>query len=187
MLTRARLLELGILVPPLVLLTGRGALAATHACDDEPTEPQTAGPFFTPRSPLRRTLRTPGMRGIPLTLTGFVLTTRCRPVARALLDFWQADAAGAYDNDGFRLRGHQFTDRLGRYRLETIVPGRYPARTRHIHVKVRAPGRPVLTTQLYFPGEPRNRTDGIFDADLLMRVRTADGRHIARFDFVLDI
>jgi protocatechuate 3,4-dioxygenase beta subunit len=187
MLTRARLLELGIFVPPLLLLTGRGAFAATHACDDEPTEPQTAGPFFTPRSPLRRTLRTPGMRGIPLTLTGFVLTTRCRPVARALLDFWQADAAGVYDNDGFRLRGHQFTDRLGRYRLETIVPASYPARTRHIHVKVRAPGQPVLTTQLYFPGEARNRTDRIFDPDLLMRVRTADGRRIARFDFVLSI
>lgn len=187
MLTRRRLLELGIFVPPLIFLAGRDALAATPACDDGPTEPQTAGPFFTPRSPLRRSLREPGMRGNPLTLTGFVLTTRCRPIARALLDFWHADAAGVYDNDGYRLRGHQRSDQLGRYRLETIVPGRYPARTRHVHVKVQAPRQPVLTTQLYFPGEARNRTDGIFDPDLLMRVRTADGQRIARFDFVLDI
>src|ERR671923_286173 len=74
---------------------------------------------------------------------------------------------------GFPLRGHQFTDDAGRYRLETVVPGLYPGRTRHIHVKVQAPNQPVLTTQLYFPGEARNAADGIFNQALLMQVQVA--------------
>ncbi len=117
-----------------------------------------------------------------------MLTTRCRPIPNALLDFWQVDAKGVYDNSGYRLRGHQRADALGRYRLETIVPAFYPGRTRHIHVKAQAPGRPALTTQLYFPNVDRNRTDGIFDPALLVRgLRRSTSRWTARFDFVLDV
>jgi protocatechuate 3,4-dioxygenase beta subunit len=127
------------------------------------------------------------MTGAHLNFTGYVLSPRCRPLARVLLDFWQADAQGQYDNQGYRCRGHQFTDETGRYRLETIVPGLYPGRTRHIHVKVQAPNRPILTTQLYFPGEPRNARDRIFTSALVMAVQdTADGK-AAQFNFVLDI
>src|SRR5580704_14481027 len=52
-----------------------------------------------------------------------------------------------------------FTDGEGRYRFRTILPALYPGRTRHYHVKVQAPERPVLTTQLYLPDEPTNRRD----------------------------
>jgi protocatechuate 3,4-dioxygenase beta subunit len=195
LLTRRRLLALGLALPfgtrLLDLLdadAGAAVLAPTAACDDHPTEAQTEGPYFTPSSPLRRSLRTAGVTGTALSLTGRVLTTRCKPVAHALLDFWQADARGAYDNSGYRLRGHQFTDSRGRFRLETIVPGLYPGRTRHIHVKVQAPRKPVLTTQLYFPGEPQNAGDGIFDASLLLRGwKKVGARRVGVFDFVLDV
>ena len=171
--------------------TGRSdtrLLPPTAACDvgeHATTKPETEGPFFEPGSPRRRNLVVDGVTGTPLTVTGLVVDTSCRPIPRALLDFWQADAEGRYDNAGYRLRGHQFADPRGRFALTTIVPGLYPGRTRHIHVKVqRAHGR-VLTTQLYFPGEPRNRTDGIFDASLLMDVRAAGSGRRARFRFVL--
>ena len=82
--------------------------------------------------------------------------------------------AGDYDNRGFRGRGHQFTDAQGRYRFVTIVPARYTGRTRHYHVKVQAANGPVLTTQLYFPGEPGNARDPLFRRELLMSV-TGDG------------
>jgi protocatechuate 3,4-dioxygenase beta subunit len=190
-LTREELVRLGLVLPLAVAVAGtETTLAATPACadDDEPTVEQTEGPYFTPRSPRRRVLRTPGMKGTPLLLTGRVLTTRCRPIPNAQLDFWQADGKGVYDNRGYRLRGHQRTDALGRYRLETIVPGLYPGRTRHIHVKAQAPRRPVLTTQLYFRGERANASDGIFVPELLVRsLRKANGRWSARFDFVLDV
>jgi protocatechuate 3,4-dioxygenase beta subunit len=164
-----------------------GTLQATPACDDhdEPTVPETEGPFYTPNTPRRSNLVTAGLGGIPLLLTGDVVDTSCRPIRGALLDFWQADAGGEYDNDGFRLRGHQFADASGRYALRTIVPGLYPGRTRHIHVKVQRPHGKILTTQLYFPGEPRNRTDSIFDRSLLMDIRRTGRGRRAQFRFVL--
>lgn len=161
------------------------ALPPTPACGDDPTPSQTEGPYFKPRSPERTSLLEPGMAGTRLVLTGYVLTTDCRPVARALLDFWQADDRGDYDNAGYRLRGHQYADDQGRYSLETIVPGQYPGRTRHLHVKVQAPNGPVLTTQLYFPNEPGNRADRSFDDALVLRMEDGPAGRVGRFDFVL--
>jgi protocatechuate 3,4-dioxygenase beta subunit len=165
----------------------RVELPATPVCDDgdEPTGSQTEGPYYEPDTPLRRNLVEASLEGERLALTGLVVDTRCRPIPRALLDFWQADANGDYDTNGYRLRGHQFTDRRGRYRLDTIVPALYPGRTRHIHVKAQRPGGAVLTTQLYFPGEPSNRDDPIFDAALLMDVHPGGAGRRATFSFVL--
>jgi protocatechuate 3,4-dioxygenase beta subunit len=164
-------------------------LTPTPSCAEAgaPTPAQTEGPFFKPRSPLRASLLDPGMAGTRIVVAGSVLSTDCRPIPGALVDFWQADDRGEYDNAGFRLRGHQFTDEHGRYRLETIVPGLYPGRTRHFHVRVQAPNQPVLTTQLYFPDEPRNRRDGIFQPELVMVVRDGEGAKAGAFDFVLAI
>jgi protocatechuate 3,4-dioxygenase beta subunit len=165
-----------------------GELPATPSCDDgdDPTPEQTEGPFYTPDTPRRSNFVLAGVSGAPLLLTGDVVDTRCRPIRGALLDFWQADARGEYDNEGFKLRGHQFADARGRFGLRTVVPGLYPGRTRHIHVKVQRPHGEILTTQLYFPGEPRNRSDGIFDDALLMDIRRAGSTRRARFRFVLD-
>ncbi|HEV2814271.1 MAG TPA: hypothetical protein VGW10_13535 [Solirubrobacteraceae bacterium] len=169
--------------------TAPRTLPATPACDDgdEATVEQTEGPYFTPGSPERRSLLESETEGTRLVIAGRVLTTACRPVRRALLDFWQADAGGEYDTSGFRLRGHQFTDARGRFSLETVVPGLYPGRTRHVHVKVQAPRSEVLTTQLYFPGEEGNDGDGLFVPELEMTVRRAGDRQLASFDFVLAV
>lgn len=163
-------------------------LAPTPACgdDDDPTPPQTEGPYFKADSPERADLTEPGLTGTPLVVTGRVLGTDCRPVAAALLDFWHCDDAGHYDNAGYRLRGHQFADADGRWTLVTILPGQYPGRTRHIHVRVQAPGGALLTTQLYFPDEPGNATDGIFDPALTMTLSDGpDGGRRGTFDFVV--
>jgi protocatechuate 3,4-dioxygenase beta subunit len=160
--------------------TATGTAAPMPACS-QPTPPQTAGPFYTPDTPRRQRLTEPGMRGVPLTLEGRVLTPACTPVSGVLLDFWQCDADGRYDNRGFRLRGHQYTGADGRYRLETIVPGTYPGRTPHLHVRVQAPGGRLLTTQLYLDGHPLNARDFLYDARLVMLGRES----VLRFDFVL--
>ncbi|MEV7009806.1 dioxygenase [Streptosporangium sp. NPDC051022] len=148
---------------------------------------QTEGPYFKPNSPLTSNIIPSGAAGTKLTVSGRVYSRSCKPVAQVLLDFWQADNAGNYDNSTYRFRGHQFTAADGTFNLTTIVPGLYPGRTRHIHVKVQAPGRPILTTQLYFPGEPRNSTDTIYDKRLLMNVQTVQGGKAATFDFVISI
>jgi protocatechuate 3,4-dioxygenase beta subunit len=162
-------------------------LRPTPSCPDgsEPTPRQTEGPYFKPASPERASLLEPGMSGVKIVVTGVVRLASCQPVPRALIDVWHADDRGDYDNTGYRLRGHQLTDDQGRYRLETIVPGVYPGRTRHFHLKVQAPKGPVLTTQLYFPGEPANAGDPIFKRELVLRVRDGAEGKTATFDFVL--
>ena len=152
---------------------------------DDLTPAQTEGPYFTPNSPERADFVEDGVDGARIALVGFALNPRCQPIAGALIDLWHANAEGAYDNRGYRLRGHQFTDAAGRYVFETIVPGLYPGRTRHFHVKVQAPGGNILTTQLYFPGEPGNERDRIYDKALLMDLREGDSTRIGRFDFVV--
>jgi protocatechuate 3,4-dioxygenase beta subunit len=166
-------------------------LAPTSACHDgdEPTIPETEGPFFKPRSPQRSDLLEGGITGRPVELSGQVLTRSCQPVAGALVDLWHANDRGEYDNNGFRLRGHLFTDTEGRYSFRTIMPGLYTGRTRHYHVKVQAPRLAVLTTQFYFPNEKQNRADPLFRRQLLMQVTPteAQGALLARFDVVLEL
>ena len=154
--------------------------------EDEPTPAETEGPFFKPRSPERSSLLEPGLKGTRLDLSGRVYGRNCTPLAAALLDFWHADDRGVYDNAGFRLRGHQYTDAQGRYRLSTILPGVYTGRTRHIHVRVQPSGGRLLTTQLYFPGEPRNKRDGLFRAELLVSLDAKQTPRQGRFHFLLD-
>ena len=162
------------------------ALAPTPACGDDPTPSQTEGPFFTTGSPSKADLAADVSSGTKLALTGTVLTTACQPVKQAKLDFWQADHGGEYDNEGFRLRGHVFTDDQGRYRITTVMPGLYPGRTRHIHVRAQPPGGRALTTQLYFPGEAANARDGIYrkECEVTMTGAGGDGKQ-ASFTFVL--
>lgn len=199
-ISRKSVLKAALAVGPAAVLLGGGTalareraasgapLTPTPYCDDgdDPTPPQTEGPYFTPGSPERSSLTGSGS-GTLLTVSGYVFGLGCQVIGDVLLDFWQADSQGAYDNIGYRYRGHQYTDASGAFELTTHVPGLYPGRTRHLHVKVQAPNRPVLTTQLYFPGEPRNNTDPIFDAALLMDVRDGGGGKEGSFDFVLNI
>ena len=148
------------------------------------TVAETEGPYFKANSPEATSLLQDGMQGTVLTITGQVLAPDGTPVANALLDFWQANASGSYDNSGYTLRGHQYTDANGYYTLTTVEPGLYPGRTEHIHVKVQAPNGPVLTTQLFFPGVAQNSRDSIFDPSLVLNTQTnPDSSQSAVFNF----
>lgn len=118
-----------------------------------------------------------------MTLAGYVLSRGCQPVAKALIELWHANESGIYDNSGYKLRGHQFTDAQGRWWFETIVPG--SGRTRRFHLNIQRPGGNVLTTQLYFPGEPDNDRDRIFNSTLVLDVRTTSDGKFGRYDFVV--
>lgn len=119
------------------------------------TPPQMEGPYYKAGTPERNSLLEEGVEGRRLLLVGYVLDQNCNPLPNAWLDFWQADTNGDYDNQGYRLRGHQYTDSQGRYFLETVLPGLYQSRPiEHIHVKVRPEGGQEITSQLYFPNQP---------------------------------
>ena len=143
-----------------------------------PTRSDMEGPYFLAGSPEKASLIEPGMSGTPLNISGYVLTEDCKWIPGVKLEFWQADANGEYDLQGYRLRGHVFTDENGRYQIQTILPAPYETRPRHIHVMVLLPGQPGLTTQLYFPG------DSPYPELTVALSEEAQGA-IAEFDFVL--
>ncbi len=169
------------------------ALSPTPECldrDHHTTHAVTEGPFYKPGTPERRVLRDAGTIGVPLTVRGRVFADDCRPLAGAVVDVWNCDGAGVYDNDGFRLRGHQFTDSSGAFEFETVKPKDYRNfglhRTPHVHVKVQGRDTKLLTTQLYFPNEPLNAHDWFYRDDLLVKLqRATPAAFLATFNFVL--
>jgi protocatechuate 3,4-dioxygenase beta subunit len=120
--------------------------------------------------------------GERIVVSGRVVDTNGRPLRRALVEVWQANAAGRYlhDNDrhpapldpNFTGAGRALTDDDGRYRFTTIRPGAYPWgnhpnawRPAHIHFSLF--GRAFtdrLVTQMYFPGDPLFDRDPIFQS-----------------------
>src|SRR5262249_12933395 len=101
--------------------------------------------------------------GVRLAVEGRLLGPDCRtPLAGYALDIWQADKDGNYysgSNSDYRLRGKIRTDAQGRYRFETVLPGRYGdsegIRPAHLHVRFMSPqDNVILTSQLYFEGDP---------------------------------
>lgn len=166
-------------------------------CEDE-TLPQTEGPFY-PGEPVSRVDLREDRDGVQLDLDLEVVEQgSCAPLEDAEVDVWCADASGAYS--GYAtfgtegqdwLRGQQITDAEGRARFTVIVPGSYPGRAVHLHVKVRVPGREELTTQVYLPDALVQRVlarpayadsapittlgdDGFYEGDTLLRVISDD-------------
>jgi protocatechuate 3,4-dioxygenase beta subunit len=161
------------------------------------TEDNILGPYWIEGAPERSDLTEAGMTGTRLQITGRVLglaTAACTPLAGALLDVWQSDYRGDTPSDysdgqTWRLRGRLYTAADGSYDLRTIVPGRYlngdEFRPAHIHVRVSAPGHRLLTTQLYFEGDPYNDSDDFIHTSLIMTLADAGSGKAAKFDFVI--
>jgi protocatechuate 3,4-dioxygenase beta subunit len=136
--------------------------------------------------------------GERIVVHGRIVDERSRPIRGALIEIWQANAAGRYRHDvdrhpapldpNFSGAGRCLTDDDGRYRFTTIKPGAYPWRNHdnawrpaHIHFSVF--GRAFLqrlVTQMYFPGDPLFPFDPIFNA---VRDERARELLVARFDY----
>lgn len=146
----------------------------------------TVGPYFIDKQLDRSDIRVePGTGAVkpgePVELTFNVkqiANGQCSPLAGAMVDVWQCDAAGVYSgvNDrmvGFNtegqkfLRGYQVTGADGVARFTTIYPGWYQGRAVHIHFKIRTPAQEALadqmdktyefTSQLFFDDELSDR------------------------------
>jgi protocatechuate 3,4-dioxygenase beta subunit len=114
-------------------------VASATACP--PTAADMLGPFYVAGAPER------SRTGDGLTVQGAVRSAReCKALAGAKLEWWSANARGDYD-DGHRAT--QVTDSAGNFRYVTDLPGKYPGRPVHLHVKISAPGHRALVTQLY--------------------------------------
>jgi len=167
-------------------------LEPTPDClDDHATGAFEEGPYYVPNTPPKTNFRLPGHAGRELVLRGRVLDTRCVPIAGAVLDFWQVNEHGIYDNVTYNYRGHQFTRRDGSFELQTLLPVPYTFvglwRAAHIHVKVQGPRTRLLTTQVFFDNDPAGNARAFdFDPALMGEVRTLpDGSAETVYNFVL--
>ncbi|MDQ1689962.1 MAG: catechol 1,2-dioxygenase [Pseudonocardiales bacterium] len=173
------------------------------------------GPFYLAGAPALRPPyvlpQRPDERGEPLIFRGTVSSTDGAPLAGAELDIWHADAEGLYSQihpgiPDWNLRGRLQTSEDGSFEVRTILPppyeipkhgptgrvlsglGRHFFRPAHVHLKVRAPGREVLTSQLYFArGEylDNDVANAVRDG-LVLEVERDDAAWHATYDFVLE-
>ena len=195
MKSRRDFIMTGLLVLPFIK---HDALADT--CNA--TETNIRGPFYRPNAPWKTSLAGSHEPGETLIISGRVFgADTCKPLKGAVVDVWQANAAGHYDNDDashppdpkkFILRGQMKTDKKGRYKFRTILPGNYQDeelwRARHIHYIISVPGYSSLITQCYFKGDPYNDTDILVKASLIIDLKTSGSkkkRHKGTFDIVL--
>jgi protocatechuate 3,4-dioxygenase beta subunit len=190
-LTRRRLLSRSLALGAGIMTAGKyqslDQFLLPPCKDDTLTPLVPATPAFKPDAVLRTSLIEPGMTGSRIVLTGFVVGLKCGRIKGARVDFWQAEASGAYPQTGSRLRGRQATDAEGRYRLETVMPGAPQGRARHLSARVEPPGKPALTTELFFPDEPANAHDKIFKPTLVMKKVAGAPAGTFAYDFVLDL
>jgi protocatechuate 3,4-dioxygenase, beta subunit len=135
--------------------------------------------------------------GERIIVSGRVTDRHGRAVRSALIEIWQANAAGRYIHDGdqhpapldpnFSGAGRCLTDDDGVYRFVTVKPGAYPWRNhdnawRPAHIHLSLFGRAFtnrLVTQMYFPGDPLFVQDPIFQS---VRDPKARDRLVCAFD-----
>ena len=174
--------------PAAVLYPGTPEPQTGAAVCQAPATPSPAlaeGPYFKAGSPERTSLLEADTVGEHLQLSGFVFDSECTPLPGTKIEFWQADGNGAYDDAGYRLRGHQFTDANGAYNMTTVFPGKYPVRTEHIHVMLQTAEGATLTTQLFFPDVEGNLSDGIFHRGMLIDLESGPNGWIGNFNFII--
>jgi protocatechuate 3,4-dioxygenase beta subunit len=169
-----------------------------------PTEDNILGPFYRSGSPFRAKVTPPLEPGKVVVVAGRVWGHDSkRPLAKAIIDIWQANAIGRYDNDDpakppkkgvYVNRARLVTDENGYYEFETIHPGQYQIgpsmwRPSHIHYLVAHPSYKTLVTQLYFEGDKYNKTDQFIKQSLIRVFREVkvgtSSYETAIFDIVL--
>jgi protocatechuate 3,4-dioxygenase beta subunit len=97
------------------------------------------------------------------------------PLEGLVIEIWQTDSNGVYlhPNDpstanrdpNFQFYGEATTSADGSYYFRTILPGKYEPRPVHIHVKIKAAGQELLTTQFYFEDDSALATEGLTTGD----------------------
>lgn len=147
------------------------------------------GPYYQPGSPFRKRISPDEHNGETLVVRGKMLRNDCTtPVAGAVLDIWQANETGNYEDAWYRGRVH--TEENGSYEFETVIPKGYGEGTAyrppHIHFKVFMDDKEVITSQMFFPeaaGKP-----GFEDAYIMgLATRAIDGvtTHYGDHDIIL--
>jgi protocatechuate 3,4-dioxygenase, alpha subunit len=173
------------------------------------TPGQTVGPFFALGldRPEWADMTRDNPAGERIVIEGRVLDGDGAPVPDALIELWQANAAGRYDHivddqtdkkidPNFHGYGRVATNAEGRFQVRTIKPGPVPGRGNALqapHISVAFFARGLLRqlhTRIYFADEPANAGDpllaGIEDESARQTlIARRDEGGVYRFNFVL--
>ena len=119
-----------------------------------PTFRDGGGPYYKAGAPFRNKIAPSKSNGEVLRMKGKVIKSDCvTPIANAVLDIWQANESGNYEDEWYR--GQVRTDNYGDYSFETVIPKGYGEgtgyRPPHLHFKVFVDGNEVVTSQMFFP------------------------------------
>jgi protocatechuate 3,4-dioxygenase beta subunit len=179
-----------------------GEVKSPDACNPTTLDYYGQGPYYSSNAPTfnNNQLASTTESGTRLIISGRVQTLDCTAVIpNTVLDIWQANDAGAYDNSGFNLRGMTKSNSQGFYSFETIQPGKYLNgalyRPSHIHFKITPPGFPTMVTQLYFQGDTdiladaaASITSGTYDATnrIIPITLNAQGKYEGTWDIAVD-
>ncbi|QBG36107.1 protocatechuate 3,4-dioxygenase [Litorilituus sediminis] len=168
------------------LLGTLGAVVAGSVNAQTSTPRDAEGPFYpiTPQKDKDADLtkvagKSGTAKGTIIEIYGQVLDTNLQPIEGATIDLWQANSFGKYhhphDNSDAPIDEHFQSwaiiqsGKEGKFRFKTVMPGAYPyqaepedQRTPHIHMKIGKHGYEPVLTQMYFPDQEQNKTDGLY-------------------------
>ncbi|HEX6158360.1 MAG TPA: hypothetical protein VFZ54_20195, partial [Burkholderiales bacterium] len=120
-----------------------------------PTAEMTLGPFFPREFAKDANDLVKGVSAEAIEITGLVTELDGKPLDNVILEIWQADAAGRFDNPGFSGWGRAATDAHGVYRFRTIRPGAAPGRAPHVNFLILYSGlMRQLQTVMFFSTAP---------------------------------
>jgi hydroxyquinol 1,2-dioxygenase len=159
--------------------------AINHRQRGGATETTVLGPFFVEGAArlANGSDISAGAIGVPLRVSGHVVTEEECPISGATVEVWQSDAEGYYDvqrTDGQRLRGCFKTTATGTFDFWSIVPSyypipedgpvgdmlratnRHPYRPAHVHFMIGAEGYEPLITHVFVKGDRYLDSDAVF-------------------------
>ena len=148
-----------------------------------PTAEMTLGPFFPREFAAGANDLSKGARGEVIEITGRVVQLDGKPLDNLVLEIWQADAQGRYDNPDFLGWGRAATDAGGVYRFRTVKPGPAQGRAPSINFLLLYSGlmRQLHTVMFFEPGD--SLLESVKGAERLVAKKEAPDRY--RFDIRL--
>ena len=155
--------------------------------DEHATEYNVEGPLYRENAPFQRTpakLCSVEESEQPMVMEGKILSVDGKPIPNAIVDVWQANEQGDYENEDpnqedYNLRARIIVDDEGSYQFTSVIPGGYEIgkggpvgeflkkigrhawRPGHIHFKIEAEGYKTLTTMLFIPNDPWIDSDAV--------------------------
>ncbi|MCA9387226.1 hypothetical protein KC669_04295 [Candidatus Dojkabacteria bacterium] len=168
-----------------ILTKGKSDFPQISESECLPTFRDGGGPYYLANAPFQTKIVPDENNGQKMIVQGYILDTSCSdPLANVVLDIWQANEEGEYEESYYR--GQVKTDDNGYYEFETVAPKGYGEgtgyRPPHIHFKVHLNNHELVTSQMFFD-DVRGRQG--FNDEFIMQITEEDGIIFASHNIIV--